>query len=322
MPPQGLEQKDGEAMRLRRRVVLFAMAVLWSATTSTAQVAPPPASQYPSPMVERSRAHERIATRELAGTRRTFEGPLAKPVEVFVPAGTLRADALHLVIHFHGGAFIPEYAVSQLGSDHVVAVVNLAPGSGVYDRTFSDPAVYDSLFAAITRETSAAMNRASAFVDVALVGFSAGHGAIRAILRDSAHFDRVNAVLLLDGLHTSYVPANTVVEKGGTLDESNLAAFVRFARAAMRGEKRFLVTHSEIFPGTFASTTETTDYLVQALGLKRTPVLRWGPCGMQQLSEVTKGRFELQGFAGNSGPDHLDQFHGMPEFLRKVQSRY
>ena len=319
MPPQGLKLKDGEAMRLRWRVVLFVMVVLGSAATSTAQVAPPPAPQNPSPMVERSRAHERIETRELAGTRRTFEGPLAKPVEVFVPAGTLRADALHLVIHFHGGAFIPEYAVSQLGNDHVVAVINLAPGSGVYDRTFSEPAVYDSLLAAITRETTAAMNRASAFVDVTLVGFSAGHGAIRAILRDSAHFDRVNAVLLLDGLHTSYVPANTVVEKGGTLDASALAVFVRFARAAMRGEKRFLVTHSEIFPGTFASTTETTDYLIQALGLKRTPVLRWGPRGMQQLSEVTQGRFEIDGFAGNAGPDHIDQFQGMPEFLRKVQ---
>jgi len=309
-----------ERMRLRCRVVMFVVVVLGSATTSAAQVAvPPPAPQSPSPMVEHSRAHERIATRELAGTRRTFEGPLAKPVEVFIPAETRHADALHLVIHFHGGAFIPEYAVSQLGNDHVVAVVNLAPGSGVYDRTFSEPAVYDSLLAAIGRETSAALNGAATFTDVTLVGFSAGHGAIRAILRDSAHFDRVNAVLLLDGLHTSYVPENTVLEKGGTLDESNLAAFVRFARAAMRGEKRFLITHSEIFPGSFASTTETTDYLIQVLGLKRTPVLRWGPRGMQQLSEARQGRFEIQGFAGNAGPDHIDQFQGMPEFLRKVQ---
>jgi hypothetical protein len=308
------------AMRLPHRVAMVVMAVLGSATPSIAQVAvPPAATQNPSPMVEHSRAHERLDTRELAGTRRTFLGPLSKPVEVFVPAATRNADALHLVIHFHGGAFIPEYAVSQLGADNVVAVVNLAPGSGVYDRTFSEPAAYDSLLAAIRRETSAALNRAATFTDVTLVGFSAGHGAVRAILRDSAHFDRVNAVLLLDGLHTSYVPENTVMEKGGTLDERNLAAFVRFARAAMRGEKRFLITHSEIFPGSFASTTETTDYLIQILGLKRTPVLRWGPRGMQQLSEVKQGRFEIEGFAGNSAPDHIDQFQGMPEFLRKLQ---
>ena len=302
------------------RAVLLAMVLLGRATAGTAQVAVQAATpQNPSPMVEHSRAHERIAVRELEGAKRTFAGPLAKPVELFISTGTAHADALHLVLHFHGGAFIPEYAVSQLGSDHVVAIVNLAPGSGVYDRTFSDPAAFDSLLANITRETSAMLRRPATFADVTLVGFSAGHGAIRAILRDSAHFDRVNAVLLLDGLHTSYVPENAVMEKGGTLDEGNLAVFVRFARAAIRGEKRFLLTHSEIVPGSFASTTETTDYLVQALGLRRTSVLHWGPRGMQQLSEVRVGRLEIEGFAGNAGPDHIDHLQGMPEFLGKLQ---
>jgi hypothetical protein len=40
---------------------------------------------------------------------------------------------------------------------------------------------------------------------------------------------------------------------------------------------------------------------------------------MQQLSEVRRGRLEILGFAGNSAPDHIDQFHGMPEFLRRVE---
>jgi hypothetical protein len=298
--------------------VIGTVFMAYTGTAAGQAAVVPPAAQNPSPMVEHSRAHERIEPRELLGTRRTFEGPLAKPVEVFVPADTRHADALHLVIHFHGAAFVPEYAVSQLGNDHVVAVVNLAPGSGVYDRTFVDPAAYDSLLAAIGREVSSALNKPATFTDVTLVGYSAGHGAIRSILRDSAHFEHVSAVLLLDGLHTSYVPENTVVSKGGTLDESNLLAFVRFARSAMRGEKRFLITHSEIFPGTFASTTETTDYLIGALGLKRTPVLRWGPRGMQQLSEVKQGHFAIEGFAGNAGPDHTDQLHGMPEFLKQL----
>ena len=116
------------------------------------------------------------------------------------------------------------------------------------------------------------------------------------------------------------MPEGTVVEKGGTLDTTNLAAIARFARAAMRGEKRFVITHSEIFPGTFASTTETTDYLISALGLRRTPVLKWGPRGMQQLSEVKSGRFDILGFAGNTGPDHIDHFQGLPEFLRMARS--
>jgi hypothetical protein len=199
--------------------------------------------------------------------------------------------------------------------------VNIAPGSGAYDRAFSDPAVYDSLLAAVGRALSATSGKPARVNRVTLVGFSAGHGAIRAILRDPRHFDSVNGVLLLDGLHTSYVPEGAVIDKGGVLDTTNLVAFTRYARAAMRGEKRFLITHSEIFPGTFASTTETSDYLIGALGLERKPVLQWGPGGMQQLSEVRQGQFEIMGFAGNTGPDHIDQFHGMPEFLRRLERR-
>jgi len=36
---------------------------------------------------------------------------------------------------------------------------------------------------------------------------------------------------------------------------------------------------------------------------------------MQQLSEVRSGSLLIMGFAGNSAPDHIDQFHAMPEFL-------
>jgi hypothetical protein len=117
------------------------------------------------------------------------------------------------------------------------------------------------------------------------------------------------------------VPEGTVVAAGGALDTTNLVAFADFARAAIRGEKRFVVTHSEIFPGTFASTTETANWLVGALGLRRTPVLRWGPRGMQQLSETSAGRFELLGFAGNSAPDHVDHLHAMPELLARTLER-
>ena len=295
------------------------MALLLAAapTVITAQT-PAPAAQNPSPMVEHTRAHDRLTEHDFGGGRRTFTGPQGKPVDVWIPDGIGRRDDPDLVVHFLGAAWLPEYAASRLKTKTVAAVVNIGAGSGIYDRAFSDPAAFDSLLANVTREVSAALGRTVAFRRVTLSGFSAGHGAVRAILRDPRHFARVDAVLLLDGMHTSYVPDGVVLEKGGTLDPKNLDGFVAFARAAMRGEKRFLVTHSEIFPGTFASTTETADYLLTTLGLHRTAVLRWGPRGMQQLSEVESGRFELLGFAGNSAPDHIDQFQGMPEFLGRL----
>jgi hypothetical protein len=93
---------------------------------------------------------------------------------------------------------------------------------------------------------------------------------------------------------------------------------VRFARDAAAGKKQFIVVHSEIFPGTFASTTETADYLLEQLGLKRQAVLRWRPLQTQQLSETVQGKFRVAGYAGNSAPDHVDLLHALPDFLKWV----
>src|SRR5437773_645888 len=302
-----------------RTPLIVALLAMGHPTIAAAQIpAPPAASQNPSPMVEQTRSHERLAPKPLGGTTRSFVGPAGKAVELLVPDQARSRDVVDLVVHFHGTAWLPEQAVADLDNHPVAAVVNLGTGSSTYDRTFADPTVFDSLLAGVAREVSTVTGRQVRVGRITLVGFSAGHGAVRAILRERRHFAKVDAVLLLDGMHTSYIPDGTVLAAGGTLDTTNLVAFAEFARAAMRGEKRFLITHSEIFPGTFASTTETADWLLRTLGLHRTPVLRWGPHGMQQLSEVRAGRFELFGFAGNTGPDHIDHLHAMPEFLARV----
>ena len=58
--------------------------------------------------------------------------------------------------------------------------------------------------------------------------------------------------------------------------------------------------------------------LIDALGLQRHPVLKWGPVGMQMLSETREGGLGILGFAGNSAPDHVDHFHGLAVFLGMV----
>lgn len=279
--------------------------------------APAPAAQNPSPMVETTRPHERLAPRPLSGATVTFDGPAGRPVSVHVPTSVTQRGASSLVIHFHGAAWLPQQAVAAHGDSAITAVVNLGAGSGAYHRPFAEPAAFDSLLAGIARAAGTPMR----FSSITLSGFSAGHGAIRAILLTPRHFDRVDAILLLDGMHTSYVPEGRVLSDSGTLDTTNLAAFAAFARAAVRGEKRFTIAHSEIFPGTFASTTETADWILASLGLRRTPMLRVGPRGMQQLSEVVAGGFTVRGFAGNTAPDHVDQFHAMPELLATVVER-
>lgn len=273
------------------------------------------AAQNPSPMEEHTRAHERLRESELPGTTSTFTGPTARPVSVFVPLAARERDVVDLVVHFHGAAWLAARAVNGLADGTVAATVNLGAGSGAYHRAFANRATFDTLMASITGAAQAATGRVLRLGRVTLSGFSAGHGAVRAILLEPRHAARVHAILLMDGMHTSYIPEGRVLADSGTLDTNNLVALAEFARAATRGEKRMLVTHSEIFPGTFASTTETADWLLRAIGVPRAATLAWGPRGMQQLSEARAGGFTLLGYAGNTAPDHVDQFHAMPELL-------
>jgi hypothetical protein len=125
----------------------------------------------------------------------------------------------------------------------------------------------------------------------------------------------VDGVLLIDGIHTGY-EAGKPGALESNIDSDNLQTWLKLGRDAMQSRKRAMVTHSEIFPGTFASTTGTADYVVAQLGLTRRALLKWGPMGLQQLSEVRAGRFLLIGYAGNSAPDHVDQLHSLPVFLK------
>ena len=103
--------------------------------------------------------------------------------------------------------------------------------------------------------------------------------------------------------------------KGG-VGTTMLAVHLATHLVRQHGKKTLLITHTEIFPGTYASTTETADWLLMRLGLHRTAILAWGPMKTQELSEVRAGQFRMAGFAGNSAPDHVDQFHSLPEYLK------
>jgi len=261
-------------------------------------------TQNPSPMVEHTRAHPRLPDVAPKGQREPLElGTL------FVPKGVKKKA--RLVIHFHGDELIPEIAAARIGGTAVISM-QLGTGSGAYAKPFADP----QLFGRIVAEAEAKSHLT--FSPIILTSWSAGYGAVRAILRVPENYARVDRVLLIDGMHASYVGdmPGTGPDQESVLVPEDLQIFVQFARDAIAGRKRMIVTHSEIFPGTFASTTETTDWLVATLGLKLKAVLKWGPMGMQQLSEARKGKFRLLGYAGNSAPDHVDQLQALPDLLK------
>jgi len=257
-------------------------------------------------MVEHTRAHLRLAKASPPGQR--YPLPLGT---LFVPQRLRGNRPATLLFFFHGGDWLPELAASRERQMAVVGV-QAGAGSGSYVALFQDPTRFLALIAAA--ESASHMH----FTEIALGGWSAGCGAIRQILLDAATYDRVDRVLCVDGVHTGYTHG-TPGPGESDLDTSNLQMWLRFGRDAMAGKKRLILTHSEIFPGTFASTTETADWLLREWKLTPRPVARFGPMGTQMLSRTSAGKLLVIGFAGNSAPDHVDELHSLPEYLRWLE---
>jgi len=259
-------------------------------------------AQNPSPMVEHTRAHARLVKSEPPGLRQQLTVG-----KLFIPARLTGRKSVPLFVHFHGADWLCEMAAARNGHFAEVSV-NSGSGSSSYANQFSDPAV----FAQLLREASEKCG--VRFSSITLTAWSAGHAAIREILQVPENYAKVQAVLLIDGLHTGY-DGGKPGPLESKLEPDHLEILLKFARDAVAGRKRMVITHSEIFPGTFASTTETTDWLLSQLELKRHAVLKWGPMGTQELSEVRAGKFLMVGYAGNSAPDHVDQLHSLSTYL-------
>ena len=265
--------------------------------------------QNPSPMVEHLRDHPRLAKINPPGKRENLSlGRLFIP-EILVQDKS--KNPIPLVIAFHCGDWIPEQAVSGLSVPLPCITMQLGSGSSRYSKPFLDD---PKLMGKLLEESEKMLGRPVSHL--ILVGWSAGYGSIRELIGDKSYEPKIKSILLLDGLHTGYVGGKPGPMES-KLEEDPLKPFLAFAQKAMKGEKQFYYLHSEIFPGTFASTTETADWLIKHLDLKRQAVLKWGPMRTQQLAETVKGGFRIDAFAGNSAPDHVDLLHALPEILKQ-----
>jgi hypothetical protein len=288
----------------------MSLCALVLAVVAAIPASPQQAAQNPSPMTDTTRPHPRIARVEVPGRRNELAA--LKGAILFTAPEIRLGKPIPLIIHFHGVPWLMEYHIAKHFPHAALITVNLGSGSRVYGNPFVQPEAFQNLI----DEASKVLLARKGWSSITLVGFSAGYGAIRAILRHEQNFRQVKNVLLLDGIHASYVPEGKRLADGGIIKADDLDSYVKFAREAVTGNKGFLISHSEIFPATYASTTECVDFLLSTLGVKRKAKLRNGPVGMQQTSEVDLKGFHIRGYAGNTGADHGDQLQAMPEWLK------
>jgi hypothetical protein len=246
--------------------------------------------------------HPRLKEEKPKGTRDKLSiGTL------FVPEKAAKKGTLPLWVHFHGPGWIAEVAAARAG--RAVVSVQLGSGSAVYAKPFQGTKKLGEL----VRE---AEKKAKVRFELhGLSGWSAGYGAVRAILRDEEYYRDVRWVVLMDGMHAGYQPKAKPKPLPADLD-----SFVRFGKAAVAGKRTFLITHSRIVPGSYASTTETADYLLAQVGASRAKAKGPGPGGLPVETEAHKGGLRVFGCAGATAEDHVDHLHALPALVGLVEA--
>ena len=269
--------------------------------------------QYPSPMVDYTRPHHRIPIDSVPDRGIPIDISEEFQGKLYIKEIWKKAPQVKLLIHFHGDYRAAQYAIDQQKTPWVLFHCHWGGGSSAYGRPIQQLGA--NYFLDIILEAVQKALPETQISPIHLSGWSAGYGAIRSILHGEKASMRIDGILLMDGLHCSYVPEGKVIANGGVLDSTQMQDFLDWSRLSTMGDKSFIITHSSVFPGTYASTTETSEYLLQMLNVKRQSLLADGPMGMQQTSFATKGKLQILSFAGNSAPDHVDHYHGMGDFL-------
>ena len=220
---------------------------------------------------------------------------------------TSRGD-FDLMVHFHGHEPVRKEWV-QVMDGAVLAGIDLGLGSGAYEDAFQAPDVFPRLVESIEKAVAKKAGRKTARVRrLGLSSWSAGYGAVQHILMQKYAKERVDTVILLDGLHCGY--------SGNAINGQPIAMFTEFAKRAAAGETLMFVSHSSIIPPGYASTTETADYLVHEVGGKLRDTRGAGPMGMDMITRFSKGNFHVRGFSGNDKMDHCAQIGEYRDVLK------
>jgi len=236
--------------------------------------------------------------------------------QLFIPAGYKpAADGIELVLHLHGGT-AAEQSLVRSGRSAVIVCVAIPGLSKVYADRFQSPAT----FARILDESKAKLKEMHVSSDpkirrVIVSSFSAGFGGVREMLKDPATYDRIDALVMADSIYAGYVGDSAKRQ----VDPKLMEGFVKSANDAAAGKKWLVVSHCDLQPEGYASTAETADFLISALGGTREPASDpWAADGLKMKSRFRKGQFRVYGFAGDKGPDHMRHLHGLWALLKLI----
>ena len=314
---------------MRPQAFLLALLATLVATTDSGRLSLIPGEAHAAPSLVPAAAQRIIAKsneqlavvgtpsqkqHETLGVRTPLAGPIQKVVAGgallhFPDAATLAADgSFDLVIHFHGGASIVEPQLDRAGLDAALLTINLGNGSRAYTGPFSNPARFGLYLEAV--ELSVRQVAPDAKVGrIALSAWSAGYGALFSLLSHDEIVERIDAVLVTDGIHAGF--RNLGMRE---IHPIAMAPFVDYAARAAEGEKYLLITHSGVRTLKYSNTTESAAYLREATDTS-SACDHVVPAGMRMTNCHERGNFKVAGYAGRDKAAHASHVRNMDELV-------
>ena len=223
-----------------------------------------------------------------------------------------------VLVHFHGHEPVRKTVV-QVSRGVSYVGVDKGLGSGPYATAFKLPGAFPNVLKSIESALKAESGNDRAHIrHLALTAWSAGYGAVNEILKHGD--DRIDAVVLLDGLHAAWKPGVKRTSDAKSASPSTIQPIFDFARRALRGEKIFVFTHSEVDPVDYPSTRQTADLLLAELSQKRTPVAP-SDRPFPLTGTADSAGFHVWSYAGRDQKAHCDHIRHMARVLGEVLER-
>lgn len=220
-------------------------------------------------------------------------------------------------LHLHGAIATVEQQFARIGAPGVLVTLTLPGLSKVYADHFADERVFAELLRTVKDVVRAQAGGAGWEPgELTVSSFSAGFGGVRQLLRQPEAVERIATLVMADSIYCGY--AGPIAER--RVDPELMAGFTRYARLAAEGKRRMLVTHSAQVPEGYASTTETADFLIAAVGGRRGPEVGVWEDGLAATGRFAQGGLEVVGFAGVEAKDHLQHLRSLGVFLARAKS--
>jgi hypothetical protein len=226
-----------------------------------------------------------------------------------------------LTMHFHMAPWFIIQEHVRRGAKNPLVCVHLGEGSTIYRRAFEDPQRLGRVLAVIGDELRKRAGKGVAIRDLELSSFSAGYGAIRELVKSGDILRQMRRVVLADSMYAS-LEANAPERR--PLAEQ-IEVWVPLARAAMKGEKTFVFTYSEVPTETYASSSECAAALIRAVGVTN-QVVAASSCAaardpqfpLRQRADF--GNLHIWGYGGTNAQAHMTHARHLADVWKAIAS--